>query len=66
MKRLNIRKVIPPLTWTTDQDIYLIENSSIEMSILCANLPFSEDQIMERKKILGLVRRDRQMRNFQK
>lgn len=55
-------KLVPNTNWTTEQDIYLIENSSLELSELCSCLPFSEDQIIERKEILGLIRRERQMR----
>lgn len=50
--------------WTTEQDIYLIENSSLELCELCMHLPFSAEEIVERKEVLGLVRRDWQMRRF--
>ncbi|KAF1027445.1 MAG: hypothetical protein GAK29_00690 [Acinetobacter bereziniae] len=47
--------------WSTDQDCYLIENSTQQMSVLLSNLPFSEDEIRQRKEVLGLVRRQKQM-----
>jgi hypothetical protein len=47
--------------WSTDQDCYLIENSTQVMSVLLSNLPFSEDEIRQRKEVLGLVRRQKQM-----
>ena len=47
--------------WSTDQDCYLIENSTQVMSVLLSNLPFSEDEIRQRKEALGLVRRQKQM-----
>lgn len=62
MKRPPRSKVIPISTWTTDQDIYLIENSALDMSELCKQLPYSEEEITDRKEILGLIRREWQMR----
>lgn len=50
--------------WTTDQDCYLIENSSMSIDELKIQLPFSEDEIWERKRLLGLNRRQRQMRKM--
>ena len=62
MKRPRRSKVIPVSTWTTEQDIYLIENSALDMSELCKQLPYSEEEITDRKEILGLIRREWQMR----
>lgn len=47
--------------WSTDQDCYLIENSSLTIEILKDSLSFSEEEILERKMQLGLVRQQRQM-----
>ncbi|OTG88917.1 acyl-CoA thioesterase [Acinetobacter sp. ANC 3813] len=62
MKRPRRTKVIPVSTWTTEQDIFLIENSSLDISELCKHLSYTEEQIIDRKEILGLIRRERQMR----
>lgn len=56
--------MIPALTWTTEQDIYLIENSTVNMAVLLEYLPYTEEQIIERKEALGLLRREWQMRRF--
>ena len=50
--------------WTIEQDIYLIENSALNLNELRKHLPYTEDQIRQRKQILGLIRRERQMRPF--
>lgn len=47
--------------WSTDQDCYLIENSSLPIEMLKYSLSFSEEEILERKMQLGLVRQQRQM-----
>jgi len=39
----------------------LIENSSLPIEILKDSLSFSEEEILERKMLLGLVRQQRQM-----
>lgn len=62
MKRPRRSKVIPVSTWTTEQDIYLIENSALDLSELCKQLPYSKEEITDRKEILGLIRREWQMR----
>lgn len=64
MKRQHRLKIIPAMTWTTEQDIYLIENSAAEMTVLLKYLPYTEEQILERKEALGLLRREWQMRRF--
>ncbi|MFW2760319.1 hypothetical protein ACN6Q3_12795, partial [Acinetobacter baumannii] len=48
--------------WTTEQDCFLIENNSLSIDELKEHLPFSEDEIRVRRSVLGLVRRDQQMR----
>nr|WP_266125860.1 hypothetical protein [Acinetobacter bereziniae] len=42
--------------WSTDQDCFLIKNSSLPIEILVNSLSFTEDEILERKVILGLVK----------
>ena len=51
-------------TWTVEQDAYLIEHSTESLLQLAAVLPYNEEQILARKKQLGLLRRARQMRAF--
>lgn len=50
--------------WTTEQDCFLIENNSLSMCELIEQLPFSEEEIRVRRAVLGLVRRDKQMKTF--
>lgn len=65
MKKRRYRKpVIPVSNWTTDQDSYLIEHNSCSTEELLKILPYTEDEIIERKEILGLVRRNRQLRKL--
>lgn len=61
MKRLQKKPKCPGSNWTTDQDCYLIENSTLPIESLVDHLPFSDEEIRKRKEILGLVRRQRQM-----
>ena len=59
------RKLVAPMSqWTIEQDIYLIENSALNLNELCKHLPYTEDQIRQRKQTLGLIRRERQMKPF--
>ncbi|MDA3442659.1 acyl-CoA thioesterase [Acinetobacter bereziniae] len=62
MKRQRKKHEFPKSNWTTEQDCYLIENSNLPINELMRNLPYSDDEIIDRKEILGLVRRARQMR----
>lgn len=64
MKQSQRKLVAPTSEWTIEQDIYLIENSALNLNELCKHLPYTEDQIRQRKQILGLIRRERQMRPF--
>ncbi|WP_254433797.1 hypothetical protein [Acinetobacter sp. Marseille-Q1618] len=48
-------------SWTTDQDCYLIEHHYLSLQELCQHLPYSEEEIQMRRKVLGLTQRDRQM-----
>jgi hypothetical protein len=50
--------------WTTEQDCFLIENNSLPIHELIKHLPFSEEEIRVRRAVLGLVRRDKQMRTY--
>ncbi|RZG76621.1 acyl-CoA thioesterase [Acinetobacter sp. WCHAc060025] len=62
MKRPRKKSEIPLTNWTTDQDCYLIEHSSMSIDELINNLPYSKDEIIARKEVLGLIRRARQMK----
>ena len=64
MKQSQRKLVAPTSEWTIEQDIYLIENSALNLNELCKHLPYTEDQIRQRKQILGLIRREWQMRPF--
>lgn len=48
--------------WTQEQDIFLIENNHLSIEELVEKLPFNDHQILLRKKRLGLLRRDRQLK----
>ncbi|WP_227610752.1 MULTISPECIES: hypothetical protein [unclassified Acinetobacter] len=61
MKRFPMRPIVVVSPWTTEQDIFLIENSDMPNESLALNLPFSLDEIIARKKVLGLMRRQRHM-----
>ena len=50
--------------WTVEQDGYLIENHSLSLAELQKRLPFTEDQIIQRKERLGLFRRERQLKRL--
>ncbi|AYA68574.1 acyl-CoA thioesterase [Acinetobacter sp. WCHA55] len=50
--------------WTIEQDSFLIENSSMSIEGLKNQLPFTEDEILNRKEVLGLTRRQKQLRKF--
>ena len=64
MKQSQRKLVAPTSEWTIEQDIYLIENSALNLNELYKHLPYTEDQIRQRKQTLGLIRRERQMRPF--
>lgn len=50
--------------WTTEQDCFLIENNSLSIEELIEHLPFSEEEIRVRRSVLGLIRRDKQMKTY--
>lgn len=64
MKRQRKRPKYLPSNWTTEQDCFLIENSELPIEDLMNHLPFDEEEIQIRKELLGLSRRQRQMRKF--
>ena len=64
MKRQSKKSEHITSIWTTEQDIFLIENSVMAIEELINHLPFTEDEIIKRKEVLGLTRRHRQMRKF--
>ena len=66
MRSRNRRKSIqfPNSVWSTDQDCLLIENSHLSVDGLVDLLPFSYDEIVERKRALGLIRREFSMNKF--
>lgn len=50
--------------WTPQHDSYLIENNHLDMDVLTRNLPFNAEEIMGRRKVLGLVTRSKQMKKL--
>mgnify|MGYP003470740767 FL=1 len=67
MNRVNIKKLKIQQSnerWSKEQDIYLIENNHLAIEQLIEKLSFDADEIMERRKILGLLTRTRQLRKF--
>lgn len=52
------------IPWTVEQDGYLIENHSLSLTELQKRLPFTEDQIIQRKERLGLFKRARQLKKL--
>ena len=45
--------------WTTDEDIYLIENQEVALEEQAAFLGCSEDEVSDRRAVLGLIQRAR-------
>lgn len=65
----NMKRYLKPAqsttsTWTTEQDCFLIENNFLSIQELIEQLPFSEEEIRVRRAVLGLVRRDKQMKTY--
>lgn len=65
----NMKRYLKPTqsttsTWTTEQDCFLIENNFLSIQQLIEQLPFSEEEIRVRRAVLGLVRRDKQMKTY--
>lgn len=52
------------MIWSTEQDAVLIEHADLAMSELIQRLGFSEEDILQRKEVLGLNRRARQIQRL--
>ncbi|NHB58562.1 hypothetical protein G9F32_11140 [Acinetobacter sp. 194] len=63
-KRPYRKPVIPASSWSTEQDCYLIEHSLMSYEELKQVLPYSHEEIQERKEILGLIRRSKQLKKW--
>ena len=55
MKRQSKKSEHITSNWTTEQDSFLIENSFMVIEQLINHLPFTEDEIIKRKDVLGLT-----------
>ena len=55
-------RFISQVTWTVEMDSILIEHVMLDISELVLILDVEETEILERKKLLGLLRRARQLR----
>ncbi|TCB50732.1 acyl-CoA thioesterase [Acinetobacter sp. ANC 4779] len=64
MNRRSRKQLEATTHWTREQDSYLIENHLLTFAELRIKLPFTDDQIIQRKKLLGLLRRERQLRRI--
>lgn len=53
-------------SWSTEQDIFLIENNHLSIDELVEILPFNSEEIIDRKGILGLIRREISLRKLHK
>ena len=49
-------------SWSTEQDIFLIENNQLSIDELVKILPFNGEEIVDRKSVLGLIRREISLR----
>ena len=50
--------------WTKLHDIYLIENNHLDIETLMLHLPFGQEEIMARRKALGLITRIKQLKKM--
>lgn len=50
--------------WNVEQDCYLIEHASQSIQQLQKALPFNEEEINARKKVLGLMKRQRALQRL--
>lgn len=65
--RVNTKKLTAKLLtahWTREQDIILIENNNLPIEQLIEMLKCSQEDIMARRKVLGLVTRNKQLRRL--
>lgn len=53
------------MDWSTEEDCLLIENNHLIMKELVILLPYSEDEITDRKKNLGLFLRDKYLNKLE-
>lgn len=58
------RKQLLSCAWSTDQDCFLIENNHLTVDQLVEILPYDHDEIIARKRQLGLLRRDFYMKKL--
>ncbi len=68
MNRVNLKKLKIQQSnekWSKEQDIYLIENNHLVIEALSEKLNFTHEEIMERRQILGLIRRTKQLKKLQ-
>lgn len=64
MNRINLKKLKIQQSnekWSKEQDIFLIEHNDLPFVELSAQLGFDAEEITERRKILGLLTRSRQL-----
>ena len=52
------------MIWSIEQDAVLIAHADLAMPELMQCLGFSEEDILQRKEVLGLNRRARQIQRF--
>ncbi|WP_151707597.1 acyl-CoA thioesterase [Acinetobacter sp. TUM15064] len=64
MKRHRKKSEYINSNWMIEQDSFLIENSFMPIEGLINQLPFTEDEIINRKELLGLNKRQKQLRKF--
>jgi len=55
---------VSTVIWSTEQDAVLIEHADLAMPELIQRLGFCEEDILQRKEILGLNRRARQIQRL--
>lgn len=51
----------PTRAWQIEQDCFLIEHNHLPLHELQQQLALSADEIQQRREVLGLVRRQRQL-----
>jgi len=64
MKRYLKQTESATANWTTEQDCFLIEKNYLSIYELIEHVPCSEEEIRVRRAVLGLVRRDKQMKTY--
>lgn len=50
--------------WSVEQDCYLIEHANQSIQQLQKTLPYNEEEINARKKVLGLLKRQRALQRL--